>query len=114
MGRLDHSSLVALRRRFILAGLLFLLGAGFNVGCIPKQMGGCSDNQTFPIMRTDAGSRDGSIDDLLARCQASSSDCTQLCEAFLPKDDGVSVESCELVRVDGGLAVRAVWTSYCG
>ncbi len=108
---MDQSRLFALLRRIILVGTL--LGVGFNVGC-NGQCQPAYQTQTFPINLTDAGAGDASIDDLIARCQASSSDCTPLCDKFLPNGDVLSIKSCGLVTVDGGLAVRIVWASFCG
>lgn len=109
---MDQSRLVAPRRRIILVGTL-LLGVGFNVGC-SGQCQPAYQTQTFPISPTEAGAGDASIDDLIARCQASSSDCTPLCDKVLPTGDVLSIKSCGLVTVDGGPAVRVVWASFCG
>jgi hypothetical protein len=109
----DHASLVALFRRIILAGPPLLLGVGFNVGCgIPG--GDCSPDtiQTVALNQTNVGPADSGVDDLIARCQASSSDCTPLCAhfAFSPS----LIKSCTLVTGDAGLAVRIVETAGCG
>ncbi len=112
---MNHSSLVALFRRIILAGPPLLLGAGVCVGC--SGAGGCpapDTTQTFATSQleasSDAGSADGSIDDLIARCQASSSDCMPLCEhvALWP----TSIKSCKLIN--GGLTVSIVEATPCG
>jgi len=110
---LDHQSLVALFRRIVLAGSPLLLGTGFGVGCVP--VGDCSaseQTETVPVYQIHADGNN--IDDLIARCQASSSDCIPLCEqvsSFMPP----FLKSCELVTVDGGgLAVRSTFTPGCG
>ena len=79
---MDHASLVALFRRIILAGPPLLLGVGFNVGCASNGCPAPDTMHTVALSQTDAGSADGGIDDLIARCQASSSDCTPLCDHF--------------------------------
>jgi hypothetical protein len=115
----DHSSLVALFRRIILAGPPLLLGVGFNVGC--TEFNPCPNHpadvtKTLAINQMDAGAGDGSIDDLIARCQASSSDCTPLCTqvaAAFTTSYGEPFKSCDLVTVDGGLAVRVVYNFVC-
>jgi len=115
----DHSSLVALFRRIVLAGPPLLLGVGFNVGC--TEFNPCPNHpadvtKTVAINQMDAGSGDGSIDDLIARCQASSSDCTPLCTqvaAAFTTSYGEPFKSCDLVTVDGGLAVRVVYNFVC-
>ena len=117
---MDHPSLVALFRRIILAGPPLLLGAGSNVGC--SSFGNCpapDTTQTVAVSPGDAGSGaelvDASIDDLIARCQASSSDCTPLCEQVLwSPGNEPTIKSCELVTGDGGLAVRIVTETFCG
>jgi hypothetical protein len=116
----DHSSLVALFRRIVLAGPPLLLGVGFNVGC--TEFNPCPNHpadvtKTVAINQMDAGSGDGSIDDLIARCQASSSDCTPLCAqvvAAYTASYGEPFKSCDLIAVDGGLAVRVVYNYVCG
>ncbi|HXT95687.1 MAG TPA: hypothetical protein VN853_05260 [Polyangia bacterium] len=118
---MDHDSLVALFRRIILAGPSLLLGAGLNVGCssggfgcpLPDKM------QTVELspryQGSDAGLVDGSVEDLLARCQASSSDCTPLCQQVLwSPGSEPRIHSCELVPVDGGLTVRIAYETFCG
>jgi hypothetical protein len=117
-GILDHSSLVALFRRIILAGPPLLLGAGFNVGCTNFGCPAPDVTETVAV-QTDAGSGagliDASIDDLIARCQASSSDCTPLCEQVLwYTGNQPTIESCGLLTVDGGFAVRIVYNPGCG
>jgi hypothetical protein len=116
----DHSSLVALFRRIILAGPPLVLGAGINLGCsqftpcatVPSQA-----TTTVALSQLDAGVGDAGIDDLIARCQASASDCTPLCEDALMHSQSYFYEepfkSCGLTTVDGGLAVRVVYTPVC-
>ena len=117
---MDHSSLVALFRRIVLAGPPLLLGAGFNLGC--SQFDPCATvpsqaTTTAAVSQLDAGSADASIDDLIARCQASSSDCTALCEQAMDRYPHYLYQepfkSCGLTTVDGGLAVRVVYTPLC-
>ncbi len=111
---MDHDSLVALFRRIVLAGPPLLLGTGFNVGCGASPTPPCPPaTTTLAVNQMDAGSADGGIDDLIARCQASSSDCIPLCERVLCSDGCESVDSCELTTVDGGLAVRIIFTPRC-
>lgn len=100
---MDQSSLVAPFRRIILAALPLLLGAGFNLGCGPLD---CPESaMTFTVNQTDAGSGDGGIDDLIARCQASASDCSPLCGRLVV----APFTSCQRVTVDGGdLVLRIV------
>jgi hypothetical protein len=116
----DHSSLVALFRRIIVAGPPLLLGAGFGFGC--SQFDPCATvpsqaTTTVAISQLDAGSGDASIDDLIARCQAASSDCTALCEQAMKHSQHYLYEepfkSCALTTVDGGLAARVVYTPLC-
>ena len=109
---MDHSSLVALFRRIILAGPPLLLGVGFNVGCASNGCPAPDTTHTVALSQTDAGWADGGIDDLIARCQASSSDCTPLCAHFAYSPS--SIKSCQLVTGDAGLAVRIVETTFCG
>jgi hypothetical protein len=118
---LDHSSLVALFRRIILAGPPLLLGTGFNVGC--TQFDPCPSpppdlTETVAIHQTDAGSGaglvDAGIDDLIARCQKSSSDCAPLCEQVLwQPTNQPAIKSCELIMGDGGFEVRIVYNYGC-
>ena len=118
---MDHDSLVALFRRIILAGPPLLLGAGFNVGC-SSQGFGCPIPDTIQTVElnpryegSDAELIDGSVDDLIARCRASSSDCTPLCEQVLwSSGREPTIHSCELIPVDGGLAVRMAYETPCG
>ncbi len=57
---------------------------------------------------------DASIDDLIARCQKSSSDCTPLCEQVLwQPTNQPPIKSCKLITGDGGLAVRIVYNYGC-
>lgn len=112
---MDHCSLAALFRRIILAGPPLLLGGGFIVGC--GVGGACpapDTTMTFPVSQTDAGSADGGIDALIARCQASSSDCLLLCEDVAPYLSPTTIKACGLTTVDGDLAVRIVYTNPCG
>jgi hypothetical protein len=116
----DHSSLVALFRRIILAGPPLVLGAGINVGCSGFDPCGTVPSQattTVPVSQLDGGSGDASFDDLVARCQASSSDCTPLCEKALRHSPSYIYQepfkSCGLTTVDGGPAVRVVYTPLC-
>lgn len=119
---MDHSSLVALFRRIVLAGPPLLLGTGFNVGCTQFDL--CPNppadqTETIAIKQTDAGSGggvlDASIDDLIARCQASSSDCIPLCEQVLWKSgEETPVKSCKLITGDSGFAVTLVYNYGCG
>ena len=112
---MDHRSLVALFRRILLAGPPLLLGVGFNAGC-DIGFNPCSNisdvTKTFAVSQTDAGSADASIDDLIARCQGPLADCTPLCQQFVPYYQG-TIKSCALTTVDGGLAVRTVYTPVC-
>ena len=119
---MDHSSLVALFRRIVLAGPPLLLGAGFNAGCNigfdPCSNPPADMTETLAINQTDAGSGagvvDASIDDLIARCQKSSSDCTPLCEQVLwQPTNQPPIKSCKLITGDGGLAVRIVYNYGC-
>jgi hypothetical protein len=117
---MDHASLVALFRRIALAGPPLILGAGINLGC--SQFDPCATvpsqaTATVALSRLDAGSRDASIDDLIARCQASSSNCTPLCEdALIHSQIDLYQEpfkSCGLATIDGGPAVRVVYAPIC-
>ncbi len=112
---MDHSSLVALFRRIVLAGPPLLLGVGFNAGCFDPCSNPPADvTETVAINQTDAGSGDGGIDDLIARCQASSSDCTPLCKQVLWQPTSQPpIKSCALIMGDGGLAVRIVYNYGC-
>lgn len=116
---MDHQSLVALFRRIVLAGPPLLLGAG--IGC--TQFNPCSSpppdvTEIVAIGQADAGSGagvvDASIDDLIARCQKSSSDCTPLCEQVLWQPTyQPPIKSCQLIMGDGGLEVRIVYNHGC-
>lgn len=115
---MDHSSLVALFRRIILAGPPLVLGAGINLGCFdPCSSVPSEATATVAVSQLDAGSGDASIDDLIARCQASSADCTALCEDALAQSEHYIYQkpfkSCGLTTVDGGPAVRVVYTPLC-
>jgi hypothetical protein len=115
---LDQRSLVALFRRIILAGPPLLLGAGFNLGCTNFGCPAPDVTETVAV-QMDAGSGagviDASIDDLIARCQASSSDCRPLCEQVLWRTENQpTIDSCGLITVDGGFAVRIVYNPGCG
>ena len=119
---MDHSSLVALFRRIVLAGPPLLLSVGFNAGCgigfDPCSNAPADVTETLTINQTDAGSGagvvDASIDDLIARCQKSSSDCAPLCEQVLwQPTNQPQIKSCKLITGDGGLAVRIVYNYGC-
>lgn len=112
---MDHDSLVVLFRRIILASSPFLSG-----GCSSGNPGGLppcpSDQQTTrPVVEDDAGQVDGGISDLVARCQASSADCTPLCERVLNGTGPANgqIKRCELMGADGGLTVHIVYAPYC-
>ena len=112
---MDHCSLAALFRRTICAALPLLFGGALITGC--TRYGNCPTTQTvtYPISQDDAGSADAGIDALLARCQASSTDCMPLCEKVTPSV-GVQpgeITSCGLVTSDGGVAVRVVYVNNC-
>lgn len=115
---MDHASLVALFRRIVLVGPPLLLGAGCNVGTTF----GCPAPDTVRTVELspryeglDAGLIDGSVDDLIARCQASSSDCTALCErAVWSSGDEPTIKSCKLITADGGISVHIVSETPCG
>jgi len=110
---LDYSSLVAPIRRLILAGPL-LLGVWWNLGCTSSNWGSCpSQARNYPVAEIDGGAGDAGIATLLKQCQVSLSDCTPLCDELAPTGYSASVESCELVTVDGGAAVRVVWMTTC-
>jgi hypothetical protein len=112
---MDHCSLVVFFRRFISAARPLLLAGGLVTGC--TSYGNCPTTQTvtYPISQDDAGSADAGIDALLARCQASSTDCMPLCEKVTPSV-GASpgeITSCGLVTSDGAVAVRVVYVNNC-
>ena len=113
---MDHDSLVSLFRRIVLAGPPLLLGAGFNAGCAGNGCPGPEGMTTVAINRTDAGGvLDASIDDLVARCQASSADCTPLCEqVFWRFGDEKTIKSCQLTTENGAPAVKIVFEYPCG
>ena len=71
---------------------------------------------TIAINQTDAGGvLDASIDDLLARCQASSADCTPLCEqVFWRPGAETTIKSCQLTTENGAPAVKIVFEYPCG
>jgi hypothetical protein len=116
---LDQSSLVAHFRRIVASGRPFLLAAGFNLGCSSDPCGSLPSQatSTVAVSQLDAGSGDASIDDLIARCQASSADCTKLCRQAVEQGAHYSYSepfgSCGLTTVDGGLAIRVVYTPQC-
>ena len=117
---MDHASLLALFRRIVLSGPPVLLAAGFNLGCSQFDPCGTVPSQatsTVAVSQLDTGSADASIDDLIARCQASSADCTALCKQAVEHGDhylySEPFKSCGLTTVDGGLAVRVVYTPLC-
>ena len=111
---MDHASLVALFRRIVLAGPPLLLGAGLEAGCM--QFDPCPNlsdvTMTYTASPTDAGAADGGINDLIARCQASSSDCTPLCQHFVPSYQG-TIKSCTSQALGDALTVRVVYTPIC-
>jgi len=116
----DHASLLALFRRIVVSGPPLLLAAGFNAGC--SQFDPCATvpsqaTSTVLVSQLDAGSADAGIDELIARCQASSADCTALCKQALDHGDhylySQPFKSCGLTTVDGALAVRVVYTPIC-
>ena len=108
---MDHSSLVALFRRIVLAGSPLLLGAGVNVGCEgcpPNYNGNVTDTVsiTDAILTSDAGPP-FSTDELIALCQYSKDLCTPLCVRAMPWLTASEIKSCKLTTVDGGgLAVE--------
>jgi hypothetical protein len=114
---LDHSSLVALFRRIVLAGPPLLLGTGFSAGCVqcPGSAPVSERTETVVLSPTDlpadAGGNSVAIDELIARCQASSSDCMPLCEQL--SAGSPFLESCKLVTVDGGLEAQYVLAGHC-
>jgi hypothetical protein len=94
----------------VLVALTHILGVGVNIGC-GVTGGACPDvTTTVTVSGMDArGAGDGGTNDLVARCQASSSDCLPLCQHFVPY-----VKSCQRLTVDGGgLAVRVVSPGGC-
>jgi len=115
----DHASLLALFRRIVLSGPPLILAAGLNAGC--SQFDPCKNvpseaTATVAVNRLDAGSADASIDDLVARCQASAADCTPLCkEAMAHEHDYTDqpYKSCGLTTADGQLSVRVVYAFVC-
>lgn len=111
---MKHEALIALFRRIVLTGAPLLLGTGVHLGCMCP--GSYPDmTETVPLAPTglasDAGGNSATIDDLIARCQASSSDCMPLCEQLT--DMSPFVKSCKLVTVDGGLAAQYVYQGHC-
>ena len=96
-----------------------MLGAGFNVGCSPFNCPAPPTTETVELSPkyegSEAGAIGASIDDLVARCQASSSDCTPLCRQVLwgPGNEP-TINSCQLVPSVGGLAVRISYETFCG
>lgn len=91
-------------------------------GCGPRDPCGPNPNQEAIVSITmasdggyvagdDAGAVDGGLDDLVARCQASPSDCIPLCERLLP--GYWQFTSCRIVSIDGGLAVQADYMFRC-
>jgi len=107
----SHDALIALFRRIVLAGAPLLGGCSGGGYCPPDR------ERTAAVIPApaDAAPADGSIDDLLARCQASASDCTPLCERTLfgTRAPSGAIKQCQLVTADGGLAVHVVYTEYC-
>ncbi len=111
---MDHRSLVALFRRIVSVGPLLLLAGSLNTGC--ARAPGCNapstTTGTFSVPEG-AYRGDASVDTLLARCQASATDCMPLCEAVAPSPDAIS--SCALAPSDGGFAVNVVYVwLFCG
>lgn len=116
---MDHQTLVALFRRIVRAGPPLLLGG--LVGC--TQFDPCSNpppeqTKTVALPLMDAGwgggVLDASIDDLIARCQQSSSDCIPLCEQVLWQTlSQPAINSCQLTKGDGGFQVRIVYNYGC-
>lgn len=110
---MDHSSLVALFRRLVLAGPPLLLTGGCNMGFNP-----CTEPLPPPMTATvslnHAGGPDGGLDALVSRCEASSGDCMPLCEKIVWMRWSTShVTSCKLVMEDGGLAVQVAFEFVC-
>ncbi len=114
---MDHASLLALFRRIVRSGPPLILAAGFNVGC----SGVCGDvpsqaTATVAVSQLDAGTADASIGDLVARCQASSANCTPLCKQALAHEHDHTdqpYKSCGLTTADGQLSVRVVYAFVC-
>jgi len=109
----DHDFLRGLLRRIALASAPFLAGGCVIPPCPSRQQ------RTLPVVSdsTGAGSVDGGIEDLIARCQASAADCIPLCERVLRDwsgGGGQSVHECELVMDNGGFAVNVDYTPVCG
>ncbi len=108
---MDYRALGALFRRIILAGAP-LLGSG----CETHTCGFVEQDVTVPVnvVPTDAGRMDGGVADLVARCQASASDCNVLCLRQVPQAQAAQLRKCELVALDeGGVAVHVVYVPYC-
>ena len=117
---MDHASLLALFRRILRSGPPLVLAAGFNLGCSQFDPCGTLPSQatkTVLVSQLDAGSADASRDELVARCRASSADCTALCKDAVRHgtsyDYHEPFNSCGLTTVDGGLAVHVVYTPAC-
>jgi len=108
----DHRSLVALFRRILVAGPPLLLGGWLHAGCASNGCPVPDSTRTIAVSDVDAGSSDAGIDDLIARCQASSADCKPLCEQLFPYSG--QIKSCALVTADGGLAIQVVQATPCG
>src|SRR5262245_56986420 len=106
---MDDDALMALFRRIVLAGAP-LLSACDNPGACPVDQ---EATLAVPAVPTDAAAPDGSGADLIARCQASASDCAALCERVIPGSGGYVLKECELVTTSDGLAVHVVYTPQC-
>jgi hypothetical protein len=111
----DHASLAALFRRILLASAPILSGGCFSTstnttGCPAGEM-----HRTIVVAEAGDGGVDASIEDLLARCQASATDCLPLCERALSSTTSPNgqIKGCSLVTVDGGLAVQVAYTPVC-
>jgi hypothetical protein len=101
---LDRDSLLALFRRLALVGAPLLIGGcGNGIGSQ-----GCPDEMRSTTVSlasfTDAGVGDGGLGD---------GGLDDLCRRALPSSSGQRIEGCELVTVDGGLAVHVIHTPYC-
>ncbi len=116
---MDHAALLALFRRIVVSGPPLLLAAGLNTGC--SQFDPCGNvpseaTATVAVSRLDAGAADASIDELVARCQASAADCTPLCKQAMAHEHDYTnqpYKSCGLTSSDGQLSVRVVYAFVC-
>ena len=85
-------------------------------GCETHTCGSVEQDVTVPVnvVPTDAARMDGGVADLVARCQASASDCNVLCLRQVPQAQAAQLKKCELVALDeGGVAVHVVYVPYC-